>query len=133
MTPDSSQQVPDSRKRSAVSPGPFSQKKRGKLTGPVAVGSVADAVRAVADSISGNDGLSNTPERRTRAVKVIQDDASLSVPEHISGIRLFTKNIAVADSYLALTNTEMRTEFVRSEINQFQSSSQGSSSQDPFA
>ena len=106
------------RKR-AASPAPTPASKRTcktKLTGPAAVADVADALRYVATQFATGDSANNapaTPQRRTAAIRAVTTDKNLTREEQVELMALFVTNIAAADSYLAIDDAELRTEFIR--------------------
>jgi len=111
-----------SRKRS-LSSVPVSDTKRArktKITGPAAVADVADALRFVASHLASSDEANNgppsTPQRRTTAIRAVTTDKNLTHPEQLQLMGLFVSNIAAADSYLAIDDVELRTEFIRQQL-----------------
>jgi hypothetical protein len=90
------------------------------LTGPLAVQHVADALSSVASSLSGCDNQGfGTPQRRTRAIKAVAADQSLTQGEQIKAMRLFRKDIASADTYLAIDDPELRSAYIIDELAEF--------------
>ncbi|KAJ8594106.1 hypothetical protein M405DRAFT_730329 [Rhizopogon salebrosus TDB-379] len=115
----SSLPVSNSRKH-AASATPVSNAKRArkaKVTGPAAVVEVADALRFAATHLTTSEAINNappsTPQRRTTAIRAVTTDAYLTRPEQVQLMSLFVTNIAAADSYLAIDDAELRTEFIR--------------------
>ena len=90
-------------------------KKRSRLSGPVAVKGVQDAISLVASSLC-SETESSTPGRRTRAIKAIEADENLTQQERIKAMRLFRQDIAAADTYLAIDDEELRTEYLKDEL-----------------
>ena len=74
---------------------------------------MADALRFAATHLTANDAASSaepsTPQRRTAAIRA----------EQIKLMGLFVKNIAAADSYLAIDDAELCTEFIREQLATF--------------
>jgi hypothetical protein len=97
--------------------------RKTKLTGPAAVSEVADALRFVATHLATNDAASSaepsTPQRRTATIRAVTKDANLTRSEQIKLMGLFVKDIAAADSYLAIDDAELRTEFIREQLTTF--------------
>ncbi len=91
---------------------PSASTKRGRMTGPVAVNNVADALSLMAGSFRAADAAIATPTRRSKAVKTVSTDASLSQRDRVKAIRLFTQDIALCDSYLAIDDKGMRNDFL---------------------
>jgi hypothetical protein len=80
---------------------------------------VAEALQHVASSLECSGDSPTTPSRRTRAIKAVTIDASLSQTERIKAVRLFRKEIASADAYLAIDDEELRTLYIRDELAEF--------------
>jgi hypothetical protein len=88
--------------------------KRGRtsrVTGVGAVSNVADALRDVtaqfnADSSATSGSANCTPQCRTAAIRAAATDQRLKI------LHLFCDNIAAADSYLAIDDAELRTDFI---------------------
>lgn len=57
--------------------------------------------------------LLSTPERRSRAVKRMEDDAEYSDNEQVSIIELFEEHPKIADSFLAISNKAVRSRYIR--------------------
>jgi hypothetical protein len=94
-------------------------KKKSRPSGPAAVSDIANAIREVAESFGNNSaaaGGPTTPERRTKAIRVVGKDHELDARERIKAIRLFKRDIAAADAYLAIDELDVRAEFIRLEI-----------------
>jgi hypothetical protein len=101
---------------------PITAPKRSRLTGPVAVQHVADALSSVASSLCSNEANTfgtPSPQRRTRAIKAVTSDLSLTQAEQIKAMRLFRKDIASADTYLAIDKPELRTAYLKDELFEF--------------
>lgn len=93
--------------------------KRSRSSGPIAVHNVADALHSIASSFQVSEEHStesSTPQRRTRAIKTVAADASLTRDERIKAMCLFRKDIASADTYLAIEDNEMRTAYIQEEL-----------------
>jgi hypothetical protein len=99
--------------------------KRIRLTGPVAVNGVADAIRDLAktfkaDNMSTSSASTtntiDTPIRRCMAVKTVSADPTLTQNERAKAIRLFRKDVAIADSYNDIEDIDLRTEYLRGEM-----------------
>lgn len=114
---DSPTPPPTQRKRKAASPAlespaPSASTKRVRITGPVAVNNVADAMSQVASTFGTAATEIATPTRRARAVKTLTADKTLSPAVRLKALRLFTKDIAVCDSYLAIEDRDVRNDFL---------------------
>ena len=94
-----------------------SAKKKSCPSGPAAVSDVAGALREVAESFnnSANGGLT-TPQHRTSAIRAVAKDWELNASERIKAICLFKRDIAAADTYLAIDESDIRAEFICLEI-----------------
>lgn len=114
-----------SRKRAAspdVSDEHTSAKKKTRITGPAAVSDVASAIQAIASSFNDTDrdnGAPSTPQRRSEAIRAIEKDQELNGDERIKGMRLFKCDIAAADMYMAISDSAVRAEVIRLEIENF--------------
>jgi hypothetical protein len=94
-----------------------SAKRQSRHPGPSAVLDVASALREVAESFSSSVGDGpTTPERRTNAIRAVAKDRELDARERIGAIRLFKRDIAAADAYLAIDEPDVHAEFIRLEI-----------------
>ena len=90
-----------------------------KLTGPAAVADVADALCYVATQLATGDSANSAPaapQRRTAAICVVTMDKNLTCDEQVELMALFVTNIAAADSYLAINDAELHTEFIRHQL-----------------
>ena len=66
-----------------------------------------------------DNGGPSTPQRRSMAIRAIEKDEELNGEERIKAMRLFKRDIAAADSYLAINDSTVRAEFIRLEIEDF--------------
>ncbi|EGN91567.1 hypothetical protein SERLA73DRAFT_164443 [Serpula lacrymans var. lacrymans S7.3] len=108
------------------SPTPASASKRlcTKVTGPSAILGIADALSAVASSLSHPDpsisqlidDVPSTPKRRIAAFKAVCVDDALATAECTQAIALFTKNIAIADAYSAISDDVLQSNYICLEI-----------------
>ena len=85
---------------------------RARLTGPITVHKMANAVSEVALSLAVSARDLATPTRRQKAVGMVADDKTLSQEVRLSAMSLFTKDIAMCDSYLAIKDPELRNKFL---------------------
>ena len=58
----------------------------------------------------------STPQHCTAAIRAVTTDANLTHAEWIKLMGLFVKDIAAPDSYLAVDDAELRTEFMREQL-----------------
>lgn len=79
----------------------------------------ASGFRILAQSLTASGGGPSSPERRTAAIKALQDDTwdEMSEDEQVKAVRIIQRNTAVADSYLALEKKTMRLKLIRAELN----------------
>ena len=97
-----------------------SAKKKSRPSGPAAVLDVASALREMASSFVDTDnGDLSTPQRRLMAIRAVEKDQELNSGERIKAMCLFKRDIAAADSYLAINDSTLRAEFIRLEIEDF--------------
>lgn len=84
-------------------------------SGTDAMFSVAGAIEALADRFADSGGATS-PQRRRAAINQLEEDADLSENEQVQAIRLFSRQTAVADTYLAIGKRATRTRYIQSEI-----------------
>ena len=77
----------------------------------MAVNNVAGAMTTMASSFGAATNIA-TPTRRQRAVEMVAADESISPTTRRRAILLFTRNIAVCDSYVVLHDPELRSGFL---------------------
>ncbi|KAF8194056.1 hypothetical protein K438DRAFT_829655 [Mycena galopus ATCC 62051] len=114
LTPSSPVHTPapnPSRKRLASTPsspnnGPRSRRKRNTE----AASEIATALQGVAQSLN----VVGSPQVRDRAIKMMEEDEDFSESEEPLVMRLFTRDIAIAQTYIAATKKSRRTAFIRS-------------------
>lgn len=91
-----------------------------KLTGPAAILGVADALESVATSFTAHtsflDDVPSTPKCRINAIQAVCVDTSLSSDERASVVALFTKDVAIADAYTAISDISLRSMYIRLEL-----------------
>lgn len=111
---------PPRQKRTASSSPPpsFPPPKRSKTSsrGPAVVQDVADAIREFSESMSNTAVVvdtPSTPKRWQAAIGVVEEDRTFTTPEQIKVWSLFYKDIAAADTYMAITDERKRNRFVR--------------------
>lgn len=85
--------------------GPRSRRKRNTE----AASEIATALRDVAKSLN----TMGSPEVRSRAVRMMEEDDEFSEGEEPLVMRLFAKDISVAQTYIASTKKSRRVAFVR--------------------
>ena len=83
-----------------------------RVTGPVAVNHMADALSQMATSFNAGDVLIASPTHRTKAVRTVSADKTLMQHERVKAICLFTADIALCNSYLAINNQELGNDFL---------------------
>ncbi|KAG1750960.1 hypothetical protein EDD22DRAFT_981753 [Suillus occidentalis] len=81
---------------------------------------VADALESVATSFTAPtnflDDVPSTPKRRINAIQAVCTDASLSSDERAKVVALFTKDVAIADAYTAISDVPLRSMYIRLEL-----------------
>ncbi len=84
---------------------------------------MADALCFVATHLTTNDAASSaepsTPQHCTTAICAVTIDTNLTRAEQIKLMGLFVKDIATANSYLAIDDVELHTEFIREQLTTF--------------
>ena len=55
----------------------------------------------------------STPKRRQAAIETVEQDGTFTTPEQIKVWNLFYKDIAAADTYMAVSDQRKRNRFVR--------------------
>lgn len=78
---------------------------------------MADALSQMASTFHAGDVGIASPTRRTKAVQAVTTDKSLSQGDQVKAIHLFTQNIALCDSYLAINDADLRNAFLTHYIN----------------
>jgi hypothetical protein len=105
---------------SPISTGIHKKRSNAKLTGPAAILGVADALESVATSFTAPtsflDDVPSTPKRRINAIQAVCTDASLSSDERAKVVALFTKDVAIADAYSAISDVPLRSMYIRLEL-----------------
>src|ERR1700728_4626720 len=85
-----------------------SAKKKSRPSGPAAVLDVASALHKMVSSfVDTNNGDPSTPQRRSMAIWAVEKDQELNSGERIKAMRLFKRDIAAADSYLAINDSTL--------------------------
>lgn len=91
--------------------------KRSKLSsrGPAVVQDVANAIRQLSESMSTPAAMNtpSTPKRRQVAIEAVEHEATFTTPEQIKVWNLFYKDIAAADTYMAISDKRKRERLVR--------------------
>lgn len=114
-----------SRKRSASTTPPSTQPgskqshhKRPRRKESNFADEFASGFRILAESLTTSGGGPSSPERRTAAIKALQDDTQneMSEDEQVKAVRIIQRNTAVADSYLALEKKSMRLRLIHAEL-----------------
>jgi tellurite resistance protein len=80
-----------------------------------AIASVAAAMTHLADVIAA-DTVVPSPERKRKAIEVIEDDGDLSGSEMNKVYKIVRRDTAFADTVLAIRKKTARTSFIHSEI-----------------
>ncbi|KAK6977451.1 hypothetical protein R3P38DRAFT_3237198 [Favolaschia claudopus] len=86
--------------------GPRTRRKRNAD----AASEIATALRDVGQSLT----TISSPEARSRAIRVMEEDNDFSDGEEPYVMRLFAKDSAVAQTYIASSKKSNRTNFIRS-------------------
>lgn len=84
-------------------------------SGTDAMFSVAGAIETLADKFGESDAPS-TPQRRRAAIHQLEQDDDLSENEQVQAIRLFSRQTAIAETYLAINKKSTRTLYIQSEL-----------------
>jgi hypothetical protein len=83
---------------------------------------LCDALEGLASSIispSSSSGPVTTPERRARAIALVEDSDDLSDNERLLAFDLFSEKPEVADSYVAIKKPALRTQFLQGKLEKF--------------
>ncbi|KAG1759016.1 hypothetical protein EDD22DRAFT_981197 [Suillus occidentalis] len=90
------------------------------LTGPAAILGVVDALKSVAMSFTAPtnflDDVPSTPKCHINAIQAVCTDASLSSDERAKVIALFTKDVAIADAYTAISDVPLHSMYIHLEL-----------------
>ena len=90
-------------------------RRKRKVTAPTAISDVASSVRDLATAFTAS-GDQTSPQRRTAAVKLIEDDGELSENEQLKFFKVLRKDVSVADFVLAIKDKGKRTRYIQSEL-----------------
>jgi len=94
--------------------------KKSCTSGPVAVSDITSALCEIAKSFATleqpHDSALSTPQHHTSAIQVVGKDSELDGIEHIKAMHLFKRDIAAADSYLAIEDPIICAEFICLEV-----------------
>ncbi|KAG2075593.1 hypothetical protein BDR04DRAFT_1133235 [Suillus decipiens] len=104
---------------SPMSARPLKKHSNMKLTGPVAILGVADALESVATSFNTPnllDDVPSTPKRCISAIWTVCADPSLSSEECAKVVALFTRDIAIADAYTAISDAPLHKMYICLEL-----------------
>jgi hypothetical protein len=85
-------------------------------SGTDAMFSVAGAISSLAESFTEDPSILTSPQRRKAAIQLLDEDDDLSENEQVQAIRLFSRQTAIADSYLAIKKKTTRTLYIQSEL-----------------
>ncbi|KAG1817478.1 uncharacterized protein BJ212DRAFT_1446610 [Suillus subaureus] len=91
-----------------------------KLTGPAAILGVADALKSVATSFTAPTNFLNdvpsTLKHHINAIQAVCTDASLSSDKCAKVVVLFTKDVAIADAYTAISGVPLHSMYICLEL-----------------
>jgi hypothetical protein len=115
--------VPKHGRAPSVSPtstGVHKKCSHAKLTGPAAILGVADALKSVATSFTTpTNFLNDVPSTLKCCINAIQavcTDASLSSDKCAKVVSLFTKDVAIADAYTAISDVPLHSMYICLEL-----------------
>ena len=89
---------------------------KGRCSGPDALFEVAESIQAVATSVLVSEKDSSDHVHRAAAIETVEADGSLTCSECIKVMKLFRRDIDIADAYLAIKDSELHTAFILSEL-----------------
>jgi hypothetical protein len=98
-----------SHRKRAASSSPSDGRRRRKRNSQAA-SEIALALEHVANSLN----VVGSPEVRRKAIKVLEDDGDFSENDEVKIMRIFTKDTAVAQTYIGVSKQSKRTKFIRS-------------------
>jgi hypothetical protein len=109
------------RQRSPNTPEPSRSRKhrRQQRQEPtqVLISEMTEVVRTLSSSLQPVSIPPQSPRRRkTAAIKLMEDDGDFKKFECIPVIRLFTSSIDIVDSYLAISDKEVRTMYLKDSL-----------------
>jgi hypothetical protein len=78
--------------------------------------SIAGMTTAIMELASVMKGGPATPERRVKAINLVEDDDAFSDDEQAHVMVLFSRDIAIADTYMGIKSKSVRTAFVRAQM-----------------
>lgn len=109
-----------SRKRDATESDELTSTKRQrghgrKQSSSQAITGMASSIAQLATAVA-SDAVIASPQRKTAAIRAIEDDGDLSDHEQIAVFRVIRRDTAFADTILAISKKDTRTLFIKSEL-----------------
>lgn len=111
------------RKAAEELPNPKLKTPRTRASGAGALFAVSDAITSVASALAdtpasgASTGVEPSPVRRARAIKSAQQEKEfLGKKTTVGAIKLFTKSTTAVDTFNALTDRELRKDWLESEL-----------------
>ncbi|KAF8810434.1 hypothetical protein BYT27DRAFT_7091718 [Phlegmacium glaucopus] len=89
--------------------------RNGKTSAGQAISSMASSVQGLAEALAKPDPLT-TPERRTAAISIIEQEAAFSDRSRNKVFKLIHRDIAFAESITSIQDAQKRVSYIRSEL-----------------
>ncbi|KZT51835.1 hypothetical protein CALCODRAFT_532352 [Calocera cornea HHB12733] len=111
-------QPPKARQKHTFSDMP-APKKRARISGAHGLLAVAEAVRELSEAMAIPPPAANgegSPVRHQRAIRMLEKEDDLSDEERLTAIDLFVRNHRLGDSYLAFSNSTLRSRWLARQL-----------------
>ena len=89
------------------------------MSGADALLSVSHAIRSMGDALTIPALGETTPQRRAKAIALVEDDEDMSDTEVVQVAKMFRVQPDIADTYVALKSKATRSRYVRLELDGF--------------
>ena len=80
---------------------------------------VSQAIRFVGEALTTPIGGVTTPQRRAKAIALVEEDEDMSDTEVVQVAQMFRAQPDIADTYVALKSKVTRSNYVRAELEDF--------------
>lgn len=94
---------------------PISKCSKHTNSSAVAISEVTSAINTMAASIK-NDSIAPSPVCHATAINLLDDDGDVSDSDQVQVIHLFSKNVCLADTYVAIPKKSRCTAFIHAEL-----------------
>jgi hypothetical protein len=113
-------QTPAKRAAAAAETSHATKHQRGNSGGfPCLCGAIETIALSLGGPLSTPSHLETTPQRRARAIALVENNDDLSDEEQLRAIGLFSNKPEIADSYIAIKKPTLRVKFLQAELKKF--------------